>query len=198
MLPEMALADGSCNSRSQEAGRGPAGAILPQPGVPGEGAAGRGNIGVHSVAERRYVCRACGKTFAATKGTPFYRLRKGEGLVTVVLTLFDAVVPDLMYVAKERATRLESRFMRGAPDLVVEVLSPSTSRRDEGVKLELYSRHDVLEYWVVDPMKRRLRVYRRRGLKLARVRELPSTRIKSLTTPLLPGLSLQLETIVGR
>jgi hypothetical protein len=42
---------------------------------------------VHSEIERRYVCRECGVTFAETKGTPFYRLKKGEGLVTTVLTL---------------------------------------------------------------------------------------------------------------
>jgi hypothetical protein len=42
---------------------------------------------VHSAAERRYVCHTCGKTFAATRGTPFYRLKKGPELVTVVLTL---------------------------------------------------------------------------------------------------------------
>ena len=54
---------------------------------PARGRVGEGNIGVHSAAERRYICRACGRTFAATKGTPFYRLKKGADLVTLVLTL---------------------------------------------------------------------------------------------------------------
>jgi transposase-like protein len=54
---------------------------------PARGRVGEGNIGVHSQAERRYVCHACGKTFAAAKGTPFYRLKRGAELVTLVLTL---------------------------------------------------------------------------------------------------------------
>jgi transposase-like protein len=57
------------------------------PECPARGRAGEGNIGVHSAAERRYVCHRCGKTFAETRGTPYYRLKKGEGLVTAVLTL---------------------------------------------------------------------------------------------------------------
>jgi hypothetical protein len=48
---------------------------------------GRGNIRVHSQAERRYQCTTCRRTFAATKGTPFYRLRTAGDLVTLVLTL---------------------------------------------------------------------------------------------------------------
>ncbi|HET9371962.1 MAG TPA: hypothetical protein VFO19_17000 [Vicinamibacterales bacterium] len=53
----------------------------------------------------------------------------------------------------------------------------------------LYSRHDVLEYWVTDPVKRRVRVYRRRARRLVKIRELPSRRITSLTTPLIPGIA---------
>ena len=46
------------------------------PGCPARGQVGQGNIGVHSQAERRYVCHTCGRTFAATTGTAFYRLRR--------------------------------------------------------------------------------------------------------------------------
>jgi transposase-like protein len=51
------------------------------------GQQGQGNIRVHSQAEQRYRCRTCGQTFAATKGTPFYRLHTAVDLVTIVLTL---------------------------------------------------------------------------------------------------------------
>jgi Transposase and inactivated derivatives len=47
------------------------------PDCPARGQVGQGNIGVHSQAERRYVCHTCGRTFAATTGTAFYRLRSG-------------------------------------------------------------------------------------------------------------------------
>jgi transposase-like protein len=65
----------------------PRGQFCHNPDCPATGRAGEGNIGVHSAAERRYVCRTCDKTFAATKGTPFYRLKKGADLATTVLTL---------------------------------------------------------------------------------------------------------------
>jgi transposase-like protein len=54
---------------------------------PARGQAGLGNIRIHSRAERRYRCTTCGRTFAATRDTPFYRLKKAHDLVTIVLTL---------------------------------------------------------------------------------------------------------------
>src|SRR5918994_695692 len=54
---------------------------------PARGQVGQGNIRVHSPIEQRYRCTRCGQTFAATKGTPFYRLRAAADLVTTVLTL---------------------------------------------------------------------------------------------------------------
>jgi transposase-like protein len=57
------------------------------PGCPARGRAGLGNIRVHSRAERRYRCTTCGRTFAATRGTPLYRLKKTADTVTIVLTL---------------------------------------------------------------------------------------------------------------
>jgi Uma2 family endonuclease len=60
------------------------------------------------------------------------------------------VQPDLIYVSPARAEILQERIF-GAPDLVVEILSPSTARRDRGAKLQLYAESDVREYWLVDP-----------------------------------------------
>ena len=57
------------------------------PACPDRGQPGRGNICIHSQQEQRYRCRTCGRTFAATKGTPFYRLRTAADGVTLVLTL---------------------------------------------------------------------------------------------------------------
>ena len=57
------------------------------PQCPARGLRGQGNIRMHSQIEQRYRCTTCGQTFAATKGTPFYRLRTPADLVTVVLTL---------------------------------------------------------------------------------------------------------------
>jgi Uma2 family endonuclease len=56
-----------------------------------------------------------------------------------------------VFVRKGRANVLSDRGVEGPPDLVVEVLSPSTEPRDRGVKLERYRRFGVAEYWIVDP-----------------------------------------------
>ena len=61
--------------------------FCPNPVCPARGQCGKGNIGIHSRQERRYKCTACGKTFAARKGTSFYRLRTAEETVTIVVTL---------------------------------------------------------------------------------------------------------------
>jgi transposase-like protein len=69
------------------------------PECPARGQVGQGNIGVHSQAEQRYRCKTCGHTFAATKGTPFYRLRTVPALVTIVLTLLCHGCPTQAIVA---------------------------------------------------------------------------------------------------
>ncbi len=63
----------------------------------------------------------------------------------------EGVQPDLVFVAAAREGVLRDDWIRGAPDLVVEILSPSTESRDRGVKLKLYRRQGVPVYWLVDP-----------------------------------------------
>lgn len=63
----------------------------------------------------------------------------------------DRVQPDLLFVSNERRGIITEKQMLGAPDLVVEILSPSTAHRDRGIKLDLYARSGVRQYWIVDP-----------------------------------------------
>jgi Uma2 family endonuclease len=67
------------------------------------------------------------------------------------------VQPDLVVICDEK--KLDDRGCRGAPDLVVEILSPSTSRKDIGVKFSLYERHGVREYWIIHPAEESLMVF---------------------------------------
>ena len=69
----------------------------------------------------------------------------------VVLSETDTVQPDLLFVSKGRLHIITADNIQGAPDLVVEIRSESTARQDWTVKRELYARHGVKEYWLVDP-----------------------------------------------
>ena len=68
----------------------------------------------------------------------------------VVLSDTDVVQPDLFFISNERAHVVTEDNIQGAPDLVVEILSPSTADRDITIKRDLYVRHGVREYWIVD------------------------------------------------
>jgi Uma2 family endonuclease len=114
----------------------------------------------------------------------------------VVFTDFDVVEPDVLYMSHERAADiLTPKHVRGTPELVVEIGSPSTRKRDETIKRHLYERAGVLEYWFVDPDVDTVRVYRRAADGFARALELSLETNDVLSTPLLPGLEMHLERI---
>jgi Uma2 family endonuclease len=114
----------------------------------------------------------------------------------VVFSDFDVVEPDILYVSNARTLDvLTDKHVRGAPDLVVEVGSPGTRRRDETLKHRLYERSGVSEYWVVDPEIDVIKVYRSVDGRYVRAHELSLENGGALTTPLLPGLSMPLATI---
>jgi Uma2 family endonuclease len=85
--------------------------------------------------------------------------------------------------------------LQGAPELVVEIGSPSTRQRDETIKRRLYERMGVSEYWFVDPELDVVRVYRRDGGQFARPLELSREAGDTVTTPLMAGLALPLNRV---
>ncbi|MBI4753567.1 Uma2 family endonuclease [Candidatus Desantisbacteria bacterium] len=76
------------------------------------------------------------------------------------------VQPDIFVICDR--TKLDSRKCKGAPDLVIEILSPSTTRKDMTVKFALYERVGVKEYWIVHPLDKTVLVYKLEGNKYAR------------------------------
>lgn len=85
------------------------------------------------------------------------RNRLGEVLVApcdVLLSDTTVVQPDLLYVSRARRQIVEAAFVRGAPDLVVEIISPTSARTDREVKKQLYARYSVPHYWIFDPAGR--------------------------------------------
>jgi Uma2 family endonuclease len=118
--------------------------------------------------------------------------------VDVLFSQFDVVEPDVLYVAKTNAPRLRERHVEGAPDLAIEVLSPSSARIDKVRKLRLYERHGVREYWLADPATDTLEAYRlTAGGRLALQASLSHAAGDVLETPLLAGLRIALSEIFG-
>ncbi len=113
-----------------------------------------------------------------------------------ILSTFDVVEPDLLYISRaQEGELLRGQWVTGAPDLVVEIASPSTRKRDATLKRSLYERTGVSEYWIVDPDADVVRVYRRSGDRFSQAIELSREAGDVLTTPLLPGLDLPLARI---
>lgn len=80
--------------------------------------------------------------------------------ITVVLAETTIVEPDIVYIARERMGLVGARgTVDGAPTLAVEVLSPSTARNDRYTKKQLFERHGVPYYWIVDPEARAIEVH---------------------------------------
>lgn len=76
------------------------------------------------------------------------------GPLGVVLARRIGFLPDIVYVSAEHRDRLSDRGIEAAPDVVVEVGSPSTGTFDRGTKLRTYLEHGVAEVWLVDPSER--------------------------------------------
>jgi len=112
----------------------------------------------------------------------------------VILSDVDVVEPDLLFIGNERLEQLDN-YVKGPPDLAVEILSPSTHRKDEVRKRDLFERAAVPEYWIVDPDPETVKVYRRVGDVFSRPELLSRRDGDVLRSPLFPGLEIPLATI---
>ena len=101
------------------------------------------------------------QAFAIGLGARMFIFTQERGLGRVYTAPFEVVLtdpeginiiqPDIIFVSSAREHIITRANIRGAPDLLVEILSPSTGRRDRTTKRDLYARHGVKEYWIADP-----------------------------------------------
>jgi len=114
----------------------------------------------------------------------------------VRLSLFTVVVPDLLYFTEERfESGVNDRHATVAPDLVVEIVSPGTRRRDRGRKRSVYEREGVGEYWIVDPDAKQISVLRRGAPRGGFVAAVTFGCGDVLSSPLFPGLMVPLSRV---
>ena len=120
--------------------------------------------------------------------------------VDVVFTQRWVVEPDIVYVSNERKSILTKANISGAPDLAVEVLSPSTRRKDEIIKRRAYENFGVGEYWIVDPELESIKVYRRNeASRYERVVEVNTESAgATVRSPLFAGLEFSLAKIFAQ
>jgi Uma2 family endonuclease len=104
------------------------------------------------------VARITGEFQAFTKGHGIGQICPGP--IDLLLADTDYLVPDLVFVLHEHKGIVTDRGIEGAPDLVVEIISPSSGMRDRGLKRERYARFGVPLYWIVDLERRQVEVHR--------------------------------------
>ena len=148
--------------------------------MPSPNEAHQDSVLMFAILLRRFVMNSgLGKAFIA----PF----------DVILSPNDVFQPDVIFLSNERMRFRTGDNIRGAPDLVVEVLSPSTAARDRGVKRDRYARFGVREYWIADLEARLIEVLVASddGFATAGVYGEGDT----LQSPLLPGLRLDVSEV---
>lgn len=131
---------------------------------------GRVEVAIASLLDRHVASLRLGLVFGASTG---FELPSG-----------DTLSPDVSFVAKGRLEGVSlDEFFRLVPDLVVEVLSPTSVSRDRVEKLAIYAGNRVEETWIVDPRRRTVEVYRLRGAADAEPEVVTTGRIRSGVLP---------------
>jgi Uma2 family endonuclease len=113
--------------------------------------------------------------------------------IDLVLSMVDVVQPDVLFVARDRLHIIAKKNLVGIPNLIVEILSPSSTTRDQKEKLNLYQRYGLPEYWIVDPDSQTVDVYLSAANRLEKVETLKIG--EQLHSRQVPGLVLELSDV---
>ena len=113
--------------------------------------------------------------------------------IAVVLSETVVLQPDIVFIANENSGIITEKNLSGAPDLIIEIVSPSSGYYDLIEKKEIYEKFGVKEYWIVDPRNRWLEIYFNENDKFRLMQRVEKTGIAN--SIVLPGFKIQLETI---
>lgn len=127
-----------------------------------------------------------------------YVLEKGLGIVLyapldVCLGETETYQPDIIFISNERLAIIEEKCIKGAPDLVVEILSPGTAYYDLRRKYKVYEKEGVREYWIIDPGNKGVQVFCLREGKFALDQEIEQE--GSVKSRVITGFQIQAENI---
>lgn len=119
----------------------------------------------------------------------------GLGLVlgatsTVRLSIYNAPEPDIFFISNRRLDIINDKYVNGAPDLCVEVISKSSRKYDRGRKFVLYAEHGVKEYWIIDPLKLTVEFFENLGAEFVPIEPDEENHLHS---KVLPGFWLKPE-----
>jgi Uma2 family endonuclease len=114
--------------------------------------------------------------------------------IDIVFSEYDVLQPDVIFFQPTRVHLIDlDRAIRHAPDLCVEILSPSTEATDRGRKLQMFARYGVPEYWIVDPLNEAIEVHRLEAGTYGLVQR--ATGDDEVRSPVLPGAALRARSI---
>lgn len=113
----------------------------------------------------------------------------------VVLSSGDVVQPDIMYISRARSGIVADANIQGAPDLVVEVLSPSTTEKDRTIKKKLYTRYGVRELWLVSPGGQTVEIFNLESAPEGEPRLYTRIARETVTSEVLKGLQVDLQEV---
>ena len=114
--------------------------------------------------------------------------------IDLALSLIDVVQPDILFVAYDRSHIIAKRNVVGIPNLIVEIVSLSSSKWDREEKVNLYQHYGLLEYWIVDPESQTVEVFLYSESRLQRAETLKIG--DQLRTSQIPGLILEVAEIL--
>ncbi len=103
------------------------------------------------------------------------------------------VQPDVLFIRADKQPAPGAKFFEGVPDLVVEVLSPSTTRTDQSIKFSAYEQAGVPEYWIANPKTRSVEVFTLSGGEYALVNQFIGDEV--IESVVLAGLSISINTL---